>query len=627
MPQLYTPDVKLSEETKTEISQWLYDEITRTKNSWQRLYLEWEEIEKRYQQTELEEKKNFPFEDAAHLMIAITPTYVEQIKAKILNTIFAPSDPFSVRPTNKDFIEFVKPMRRFITWSCNEELKLKSVCDSLLIEWLKLGTVVAKVIYTQQDEIRHLFEPDLDENDQPTDEGEWIEYLDRIKDQPEVIHVPLEDYLFPPEARSQDEMEWEAQVFRLSKNELINKVRLQGWDADVVEEIKLHAEAHLKGLEEVRMDVMKTKPDHYEGFRFHEVWFRYAIDGMLYRFKGIYHYDTMKFVKLTYNDLPLQMTPFVVAPYELVENHVHGTGVGRMCLATQIEVSTMHNQRLDHGALANSGVFTHRADSIIPQDIVFRLGSSIPRDEPDDLTPLDMGSQFDSTLQDEQHTLNLLKERLGMQDYLGADMIAQAQATTALAAMAESTRRFDLTLGRFRDFLSEIIMKVLLLYQAYYPEGKSALVLGEDGMWTEIVWKFPERAIRDGLGIQVTATTSTTSKELERQNKLSLFGMVSQYYGQLTQYILQAENPQLPESLRVVLLRIVDGLSTLVLDILEDYDLHYASEIAISVEEIQGRSRAIQENLGIPGVTESAGMAPVQGAPGGPPQGQGEAAP
>jgi len=298
-----------------------------------------------------------------------------------------------------------------------------------------------------------------------------------------------------------------------------------------------------------------------------------------------------------------------------------------MCGATQKEVSVMHNQRLDHGSLANSGVYKRRADSSVPSDIVFQLGSSIPVDEPDDLLPLDMGSQYDSTINDEQHTLQLLKERLGMQDYLGAEMLANAQATSVLAAMAESTRRFDLTLGRFREFLGEVMMKVMLLYQQYYPEGKTTLILGEDGVWTEMTWTFPEQAIRDGLGIQIIATTSTTSKELERQNKLSLFGMISQYYGQLTQYLLQAENPQLPESIRMVLLRIVDGLSTLVLDILEDYEIHQAKELTINIEEIQARARSIQENPGIPGVTESTGMEPVPGASAGSAPGQGAAPP
>jgi len=620
MPAYELPDVKFSEEQETEIAQWLYDEITRTKNSWQRLYNEWESLEKRYQETILEEKKNFPFEDAAHLMIAVTPTFVEQIKAKVLNTIFGPSDVFSTKPIRKDFIQFYKPLRKFITWASVEELNLKNVCDSLLLEWIKLGTVVAKVIYTRRDEIRYTFEGQEEEAEGETSKGEWVEYLERIKDHPEIIHVQLADYLFAPEARSQDEMEWEAHRFRLSKNEVKYNEENKNWK-NIEDVLKLPV-THVSGIEEVRGDVMKSKPDFFEGFEFYEIWFRYEIDGHLRRYQAIFHYDAMKFMKLTYNTFPLQMTPFVISAYELVEHHVHGVGVGRMCLATQLEVSTMHNQRLDHGSIANSGCFTHRADSSVPTELVFKLGSSIPRDEPDDLLPLDMGSPFDSTLQDEIHTLSLLMQRLGMEDYNATDT-ATAQPTTALAVLAERARRFDLTLGRFRAFLSEVMMRVLLLYQQYYPEGKTTLILGEDSQWVEMIWQFPEQAIRDGLGIQVTATTTSTSKELERQNKLSLFGMVSQYYGQLTQYILQAENPQLPESIRILMLRIVDGLSTLVLDILEDYNLHYADEIAISVEEIQERAGAIQANLGIPGVTESTGVEAVPGAPGGAAGGQG----
>lgn len=618
MPAEQLPDLKLTEEKVEEISNWLYTQLTamqQDRAEWLQL---WKDIEEYYDKTSLDEKIDFPFEGAAHLMIPLMPTFVETIKAKVANTIWAPADPFATSTQNKYFMPFLKPMRNFITWAVDNELDLEEVLDMVLSDDLQLGSAVVKILYRVEEESRH-------EYDAAT--KTWTEIPEVIANHPEIIPIPIEDFYFQLQARSLEESKIKAHRYRRTWNDLLrgqangkykNVDRIEAWVTKTQEE---HDRETVEGTE-----VFIRELEEYELF---EVWFEYPLTEGALPTKMVwqFHLESRIPIRMQYNWYPLTMDPFELLVYERRRHRVLGTGVGQMVLPFQKEVSTMHNQRIDAGTVKNAPMFKYKADSSIPGQIKFTVGGGIPVDDMDDIDVLFSGNPYDSTIEDEKQTLSLLRERVGMQDFMAQDVIANAQSTSVLAAMSESTRRFDTTIRRVRKFLARVMIKVMLLYQKYYPEGKTVLVQGEDGMLVEQAFKFPEKWITEGLVIDVTATTSTTSKELERQTKLSLFGMVTQAYGQITQYLLQAENPQLPLITRLAMLQIVDSLSTFVLDILDDFNLSKAREFATSITAIQDYAREQLRALVNQGPGAAPGMGPVFGAPGASPGGTGQAPP
>lgn len=250
----------------------------------------------------------------------------------------------------------------------------------------------------------------------------------------------------------------------------------------------------------------------------------------------------------------------------------------------------------------------------------------IPVDDMDDIDVLFSGQRFDSTLQEEQHTHEMLRQRVGIQEF-SVEQLAGTQSTTALAALGEANRRFDDKIRAFRKFLSRVMMKVMLLYQKFYPDGRTLLIQGEEGQATQLILNFPEDWIINGMGIEVTATTSAMSKEIKRTNKMSLFGMLSQAYGQTTQYMVQAL--QAPPPVQMVMFQIVVATLTYVRDVLEDFDLANARELTSMLEAIQNQAIALQQQAaqganGQPG--GQPGMGGVQGQGGGDVPGRGQAA-
>lgn len=607
------PDVKISEEQEELILNWLYDEIENARLARTSVVAKWEEIDRWYDLQELAEKKDYPFEGAAHLMIGVMPTFCELIKSKIMNTIWAPSDPFTVAHYDARLADFIKPVRRFMTWAVNNEVDLREVMDTLVLEYLKKGTGVTKTIYEQEWESRFEFQPE----EEGSDEGSWLEIPEKVKDQPKTIHIQNADFFYQAHARDVDESEWKAHRFRLSKHELEARER-SGKFKDVSRILAWEENQKTEHERETDNDDMDPHPVMMTEYEIYEVWFRHPLQpgGNPVKMQWFIHLDSRTALRKRHNWYPMQWDPFDLIVYEKREHKVYGRGVGHIALPYQKEISTMHNQRLDSVTVRNAPVFKKKADSLLPDFISFRPGGTIPVNEMDEIETLFTGQQFDSTISDEQHTLGMLRERLGIEDF-SQDMNI-GQSTSVLAVMAERNRRFDNTIQRWRRFLSKVMTKVMMLYQKYYPEGKAFRILGEDGQYVEMTMQFPEIMLAKGMGIDVTATTASTSKELDRQNKLSLFSLITQYYGQLTQYVLQSQSPQLPEPVRMAMLQIVNALSTFVEDILEDFNLTHAREIAGVIESarqaaIGAGQQPVQPQVG-PGDT---GVGAVSGAPAG----------
>lgn len=621
------PELEMPDDLRNEIALWIGDEINKAKSERQEVEEKWKLIQVLYEMTELTDK-DFPFEDSSHLVIPIIATFTETVWAKIVNTIFAPADPFAAKPLRAEFIEAAKALRKFLTWSSKEELDLESVCSSMFLELVKLGTCVAKVVYAVEEREMFVYDPKTREYTQTTV---------RLKDNPEIIHVPLADFYFRLGNKSQDDCTWKSHRFTLSWGEILRRRAdgrfkaeyvdkfLANWRENKVKDAKPKQPAGTPAtrtpFEAARDDVSGEMPLSNDEFEFHEIWFEYIVHTkhkLPIRLVAWYEPNSGALLNIKHNWYPLQDDPFEVCPYIPREHRIYGIGVGNMAMPFQNEITAMHNQRLDNATVANANVTFVKDDSTTPLNFRVKPGGTYAVDDPNSVKVMPMGQKYDSTINEEQHTLSMVQQRVGIQDYIQQQ--TGQTSTQAIINMQEATRKFDIVIRNIRRFMSRIMEKVMLLYQQHYPDGKTVLVLGPDGDYIEQLWQMPQKSIKYGVAIQVTATTSTTSKELERQTKLSLFNMMTQYYGQLTQYVMQANNPQMPPVVQQTMLIIVEALGMLVNSILEDFDEPNADRLVVNEDS---RREFAAANPG-----GGAGQPPQPPVPGGQaPAGGGGAAP
>ena len=606
MPAQDYPEVTLKKETKEKLVLFLESELNRSIKDRKVFEEDWKEIDDLYDQDELKAEWE-PFEGSAKLMLPVIATYAETMFSRAYGTLWAPQDPYTAKPLRKEFTEHIRPLRNFMTWASEEELELKVKSRSSLMDLFKKGTCVNKTIYTRNEYGYYEWDAALER---------YIERIATWDDRPDPIPVPLTDFYFNMEARNETEILWKAHKIRnLSFSQLKAKER-SGVYKDV-DRLKNKPDQP-DDIERDRLGRIgiSTSPQGPDKFDIFEIWFEYDIDGdgINEKLVAFFHLDTRTVLRLQHNWFPYQLDPFDICPLVYREYTVYGFGVGHMARAFQKELSAMHNQRLDQGTLANTTMFKEKAGSRVQGPIKIRLGGSITVDEMDDLDVINIGRQYDIGIAQEQHTIKFLEQRLGWQEYNWSESAAASPATSTISMMQEKMRRFDTIIDNIRMFYSSIMTKCLLLYQKYYPEGKAYMLMGDDGLYVEEVFALDQVNFLNGVGIQTTATTSSTSRELERQAKLSVFNLLSQYYGQIEQRFIAAQNPQVPPAVKQVLMGIVVGLSEFVLEILEDFNIRIADRLTVNFQAL--REAAIQqaEAMALQGNGQTGGMGTVPGA-------------
>jgi hypothetical protein len=131
-------------------------------------------------------------------------------------------------------------------------------------------------------------------------------------------------------------------------------------------------------------------------------------------------------------------------------------------------------------------------------------------------------------------------------------------------------------------------------------------VKGSDGKLVETAFNLPEDFIADGIGIELTASTATINREIEKQGLMAMMGQLSQYYQQLLQISGVAMNPATPPPIQQLALEMADGARYLMSMIVQTYEIRAVDTLL--PQSITGGSQN--------------GQPP--GPPGGPPQGPAE---
>lgn len=609
MPAEAAPDVKLSSEKEKAAAIWLTEAIANVKAGRHELEDNWSDIRTWYLRTEMPEKKDFPWPGAANLVMPVMPTVCSQLKSRLKRTVSAPNDPFSFSLTMEEIHPIINPLRKYIKWLVEEQLKLWDVMDEPWLEKIKLGTCVVKVIYAEEVRPIHI----LDETS-----NEWIEVVDKVDVGTKVIYVPVTEFFFPLETRDIEKAPWRSHRFRTTWNDLLVGAANGKYNKEAVENIRNWWVSTRTESEQETDREMGLSPVDMEEFELHEVWFEYPLaEGKIAaKLSGYLHPDSYTFLRIQHNWMPLQLIPFEMSVFEKVENYPYGTGAGTMSLPFHKEISTMHCQRLDGDTIRNANAFLDASDDVTDLRREIRPGARIPVDDIKNFGPLPIGPGANDSIANEEHTMKFLRERVGLNEPM-PDM-NRATATGIITALQESLGRFDDHVGVERSFLKRVMEKVLILEGKYRPEAHFINVLGPtDGPLVAAFLKQPPRKILDGIGLSVTATTASNTREVERQAKLGLFGMLTQYYGQLTQYYMAASSPDMPPLLQQAFILIAESLTTFVKDILEGFDIHNRGELILQLEQLQ-QAAAAQQAQGPPiqGPTQPPGVGGVAGGNG-----------
>ena len=581
---------------------------------------------------------HFPFEGAHKETVPVSADNVDPIMARYMSNIHGAENIWTMRALSEKWITAAKPLQDFTQWLDVNQLHMWDVNMRAFQDMIKLGTAAYKTGWKFEQRRTWGYDSQLNR-------VRRIQTINR----PIVDHVNVVNLLTPPEAREinpdvQHGALWVAERLRVRPPALRAMARgqepfLPNFIPEAVDTVIRFVENSLTE-EESQRNVNDRIGDELSGAFFEsreiELWemhvrFDTTGDGIEEDIIITYHKPTATILRAIYNWLP-GGRPYSVIRY-LRGDGFFGIGVCEQTEAWQNIISNVLNYDLDKLLLTNAPMFAAKEGAnILPDEPIFpgKIWSLL--NPKDDLIPIHMVAPGNFDIMQMMGFLQAQsRARTGLNDLQQANISAlpsRTPATTVQSLLAEGNTRFDMSIKDLRQGgLSEVGLRVLQnlqfqtrnftnnpFAQAYLataqqvlgqPEGQEAVraITGQGGPG------LPAEPIQNGIGVQLTATSGLSNKELMKQSNLALLQLGSQM-GE--QFINLAALIQQGGLVGEVATKLFSGGTELLLRTLEQFDVRNPEEV---VPNIQTLLKANSQLAGGGNIQPLGGGA--EGAPGG----------
>lgn len=517
-------------------------------------------------------RRNFPWPGAANIEVPIIGIHTDSIVARVVNTIFSMDPLWSVRPLYREVDMIAKPLEQYIDWSRKAEWNFYREIRPWTIEVVKFGWGWLKWMWEVYHQVNYVTGPF----------GEVIRQVEVVR-RPAVYHVLARDVIKQAGVERVQDAEWVCHRLRLTDSRL--RMRgIEGVYEDVEEIIKKkeddsrqqEARASSKSAGRTKQSVLNTL------YEFQVDWpYGPEENPPVVPMMATLHRESKQIKRLVFH--PYGERTLVQAKFLEREGRHEGFGIARRLFQMQEEIGTLHRQQVDNSTLANTRFFVGRKN-LLRGDTRIWPGRYISANDPDrDLKAYQLGDIYPSEGILESRALSYAERASGVSDYqLGRESQqagSRATATATMALIQEGNRRFDLNVRDIRDVLSEIGRKVVLLNQMFRPQGAAFFVQGQDGMYTEAALRLPAQFSVTKIAVELTASTATINKEIEKQGLIGLYGIASQYYEQLAQTMTLLMNPEVPGDMKEMMVKTLNGRKYLMDRIVQTFDIKAIDDV------------------------------------------------
>jgi len=491
---------------------------------------------------------HFPFEGASDITVPVAAMNVDPILARWMQNIHAGDNLWTLKPLNERWQPRAKPLQDYLTWLDGMLLKMWDVNYRVFLETLKLGTGIYKTGWRFERRRKTGYDANK----------RRVRLLETIN-QPFVDHVFLANFLLPPEARAIDPdaqggAAWLAERIRLRPDQLRAQARgqepfLPNFDPTGVAEVIKYEESsepehqqQITRLDNLDQSLSLATQRPVELWEVHAR-FDSTGNGIEDDLVVVFHKPSMTILRATYEPLPFR--PYSAIRY-LRGDGFYGIGICEMVETWQKTTSQVLNFDIDKILLSNAPMFAvAEGANVVPDEPIFPGKQWHLKDPKNDLVPFFMtapGSFDIATLR--SYLTDQVKHRTGLTDLqfgtVGA-LPSRTPATTVQSLLQEGNTRLDLSIKDLRESgLSEVGLRILQHIQTQAtdlvnnPEAQDYLSLANvvlgvpEGQHAIEGLTIPSESIELGIGVQLTATSGSSNKELMRQSNLALIQIVSQ---------------------------------------------------------------------------------------------------
>jgi hypothetical protein len=619
--------VDFGEDANKDLDRYVYDNLTSLKNSYANLHEnlvpKWRKLIKGKPR---EETRNFPWPNASNVIIQLIGENVDVLKATQLGSIYEILPLFTAGlvgdfEANEQGDEQRVALEEFLNLMglSKKELDLYRVESRAAHDNAGLGSVLIKLPWVTDTEA---VVTGIDADSKPMFEKEVI------YDGPRPEKLAYEDWAATPGASTWETANFKYHKYTLTKQKCEERVFFGAFDKEAWEDIQNSpTNESISTEDEEKLRAQNIDPPQPYGksiatWTFYECWFKYWHNDTLFNIfytTHLGHGDNAgqgKRMSAFFNFYPKNDEPFEFCRLGYSEDGIVGYGFAEMGEMYQEEVSTGHNQRVDNRTLANTSVLLGGRNARIDAGISLFPMAVLPFDK-NDVDIVQLGSNYPSSVAEEQLTIALAKARFGTDipggEGMGSgtvDKKGNYNSMGTFSIMQAGNRRININVTDFRYMHLNIGQKSTRQY-AYFGVGEDRLkYLGKQ---KKILQMAMENIKSGRLELPIKAATASINKEIEKQTGMLFTQVMQRHFGAIGQLLQGVLNPSIPDPLKEFLVGSIAAQSYVMGKLLRAFNYDDISRMQPEVEIL---NKLRSQTNGQQGVQRPAGEGGQNNQPG-----------
>lgn len=579
---------------------------------------------KAYEATPAEDVREFPWHGASNLVVPIVAIHSDTLLARVMSAVIKTrplwvikdlkeqkAAPSGMRSSLEEFFQYVglEP----------EELDLYRVYHEWFAEAIQLGTSVVKVPWVKQ--IEHMYGPAGD----MSDKQEW--HKKTVYEGPRPEKLRYENFFYPLNAASIEQMDFKYDVILLTKDELEERKFLNIYDKLAVQTVLAQPDRtgnQTQVTAQKQQDAMvRTVPNQYSWeWDICECHFKYRVDTEHFaRCVVWYHNKSNTILRSYYEYYPTEI--YIAARLFYRADMFPGMGFGEIMLPFQEEISEIHNQRRDNNTIANMKAWAvdpnsklHRGFKIYPSAMV----PAVQEQGKPEISPLEMGTPVQGEIDSERLSLELAEKRSGVSPPMqgaGAGSNTKRGVYTAmgtLSLMQDGNTRTDLNTTDIRYAHTRLGRVLGLEYGTFGVRDDLLEQFGEGG--ARIKQGF-EALVARKMALPIYASTASVNREVEKQSSIMVTQIMDKYHQTVAAMLASLGNPMIPEEVKAYTKEAMEAGRTLMMTTLRYFQ---QDEVERLVPQIPKTPAQPPQGQQPPQLGAGGGQPPQGGPQGGPGQ-------
>jgi hypothetical protein len=314
-----------------------------------------------------------------------------------------------------------------------------------------------------------------------------------------------------------------------------------------------------------------------------EIWCAYDVDGddQYEEIQVLIHRESETILSTRYNWHRDLRRPYRIGAYIPVEHRWTGIGIAKQNEQFQLEVTTIHRQRLDNATLANTRMFAiNKLAGYGPKEPIFP-GKMWFLDEMDHIKEIKLSDVYPSSFSNEQSTLIYSQQRTGVNEVtLGMPQAGTpGTATSDIARIQEGKAKFDYIFRNMRKLVSDLVHDVIIVTSEFGTRDLKYFDIVQDGdKVRELLFGVDKQLLYDKTLFEIGVVGQQRNRAIDRGVWQEVAVFMQQYYTGILQ-LASVGNPQLAP---MIAQKGMAAVTEVFKQILESYDLRNIDRIIMN---------------------------------------------